>query len=319
MIDSTLDLEAIRQAQRRIASRVQRTPLLHCTSIGQMADAEVRLKAEHLQRTGSFKIRGAFNKLLTLDEARRPEGVVTASSGNHAQAVAFAARALGLSATVVLPTTANPAKVQAARDFGATIEFCGTTSAERLARAAELADAEHPFVPPYDDYTVMAGQGTIGLEILGDFPAVDTILVPVGGGGLISGIACAVKNTAPHVRIIGVEPDGAPKATTSRQAGRRSRLDSSQSIADGLLALAPGELTWPLIERWVDDLVTVSDQQIMAAMRLIWERAKQLVEPSGAAALAFALSPSLPFRGQNVVAILSGGNVDWRILSTVIG
>ncbi len=312
-LPEALTLSLIREARSRLQGDVRATPLLDSTSLSDWSGAEVRLKAEHLQRTGSFKIRGAFNRILTFDRSRI-QGVVAASSGNHGQAVAYAARALGLKATIVLPHGANPLKVEAARHYGADVEFVGTTSAERLARAQALADDLHPLVAPYDDYLVMAGQGTLGLEILGQWPEVEVILVPIGGGGLISGIATAVKMTAPHVQIIGVEPEGAAKVTASLRAGRRLQLESTASVADGLRALTPGELTWPIIQQRVDDVVTVSDQAILHATQVLAERAKQVVEPSGAAALAYALSPDQPLHHKRVVALLSGGNVDWSQL-----
>lgn len=307
--------EEIREAAGRIFGVVRRTPLLASASVSERAEATVRLKAEHLQRTGSFKVRGAANALafLVQDGAR---AVVTASSGNHGQAVAYAARALGVSARVVVPTTANPLKVAAISAYGATVEYAGVTSQDRLERAEAIARAEGiPFLPPYDDVTVMAGQGTVGLEILGDFAEVETVLVPVGGGGLIGGIAAAIKATAPRVRVLGVEPEGAPKASRSKAAGTRVILPSTETVADGLRALALGVHTWPVVESLVDEVVTVSDAAILDAMRFLAIRAKQLVEPSGAAALAWALNPARPVAGQNVAVVLSGGNGDPALLS----
>ncbi|MCL5065130.1 MAG: pyridoxal-phosphate dependent enzyme [Firmicutes bacterium] len=314
----TLTLQSLRQARIRLQNRIRTTPLIASRSISDVTEANVRLKAEHLQRTGSFKIRGAFNRLLTFDRTR-VQGVVAASSGNHGQAVAYAARALGLQATIILPHGANRLKVRSTQDFGARIEYAGTTSADRLARALTLADDLHPLVAPYDDYAVMAGQGTIGLEILEQWPEVEVVLVPIGGGGLISGIATAIKSSAPHVRVIGVEPEGAAKVSASLAAGHRVTLESTISVADGLKALTPGELTWPLIERLVDAVVTVSDQAIVEATRLLAERTKQVVEPSGATALAYALAPDHPLQGLNVVAVLSGGNIDWSSLLSALG
>lgn len=302
--------EEIRAASRRLAGVARRTPLLVSHSVDERAGAAIRLKAEHLQRTGSFKVRGAANALAILVEAGT-RAVVTASSGNHGQAVAFAARTLGVSARVVVPTTANPLKVAAIEGYGARVEYAGTTSQDRLERAQEIArSAGIPFVPPYDDVAVMAGQATIGLEILGDFAEVETVLVPIGGGGLIAGIASAIKMTAPRVRVIGVEPEGAPKASRSKSAGRRVVLAATETVADGLKALALGERTWPLIDALVDDVVTVSDAEILDTVRFLALRTKQVVEPSGATALAFTLRPSRPVAGQRVAVVLSGGNVD---------
>ena len=307
---------SIRRAHDRIRGHVRRTPLLSSKAISESARAEVRLKAEHLQHTGSFKVRGAFNRLLAVDPRSVAE-VVTASSGNHGQAVAYAARALGIKPTVVLPENAAPIKVEAARAYGATLEFSGTTSAQRLARARSLAHAHRPFIAPYDDYLVMAGQGTVGLEILGQFAEVEVVVVPIGGGGLISGIAVAIKCSAPHVRVIGVEPEGAAKVSASLAQGRPMVLTSTASIADGLKALTPGELTWPFITQFVDEVVTVSDEEIADTVRFLAERAKQVVEPSGAAALAYVIGPQKPCAGKKVVAVLSGGNIDWATLATL--
>jgi threonine dehydratase len=278
----------------------------------------VRFKAENLQKTGSFKVRGATNRVALAAEAGA-RGVVTASSGNHAQAVAYAARRHGLAAHVVVPEDANPAKLEAVRAFGATVEFCGTTSRERLARAQALAAEQGlVFVPPYDDPDVMAGQGTIGLEILEAWPEVEVVVVPVGGGGLIAGIASAVKALRPSVRVVGVEPAGAASSYLSRQAGRRIELPAGLSIADGLRSVAPGELTFPIIQEAVDDLVTVTDEQIRAALWTLLSRLKVLVEPSGACAAAWVLDPSRPLAGRRAAVVLSGGNVDAATLARLL-
>ncbi|MCY0899879.1 MAG: threonine/serine dehydratase [Firmicutes bacterium] len=304
-------LQTIYAAQERLDGLIHRTPLVANRSLSSWAGRELRFKAENWQITGSFKVRGALNKIAELSRDGVP-GVVTASSGNHGQAVAWAARHFALPARVVVPVTAPSVKVEAARHYGATIEPCGERSRERLERAQVIAqETGYAFVPPYDDPLVIAGQGTIGLEILSDWPRVDTVLVPVGGGGLISGIATAIKNCRPGVRVIGVEPEGAAKAQQSRRLGHRVELESTASIADGLITLALGHLTYPLIERYVDDLVTVSDAAIQQALWLIMTRMKMVVEPSGAAAAAYALSarPNLAL-GTSVAIVLSGGNLD---------
>ncbi len=306
-------------ARERIADVLIKTPLLESRSLSEMTGGRLLLKAENLQRTGSFKARGALNRVRLAAESGGLVGVVTGSSGNHGQAVAYAAARVGVPAHIVVPTDASAAKVEAARAFGAEVEFCGTTSRERLLRAAAVAEElGYLMVPPYDDPDVMAGQGTVGLEILEQAPGLDTVLVPIGGGGLISGIASAIKALRPEVRVIGVEPEGACAAFLSRQAGRRVEIPAGLTVADGLRTVIPGSLTFPVIEETVDELVTVPDAAIEAALRLIVSRAKTVVEPSGACAAAYALLPSRPLSGRKAVAVLSGGNVDLVVLGRIL-
>ncbi|PSR20774.1 MAG: threonine ammonia-lyase [Sulfobacillus acidophilus] len=299
---------------------IHHTPLVASQSLSSLVGADLRLKPENLQVTGSFKIRGALNKVAAVRQSEPTvQTVVTASSGNHGQAVAWAARHFGLSAHVVVPKTAPAIKVAAARAFGADVEFCGTRSRERLDRARELARINgYVFIPPYDDPAIMSGQGTIGLEILDEWPDVDVVVAPIGGGGLISGIATAIKETRPHVRVIGVEPTGAAKAWQSRRSARRVELPTTESIADGLITLSLGHLTHPIIEQYVDDLVTVSDEEIKEAFWLLLTRTKLVVEPSGAVSVAALLSRRLVLDPKTrVVAVLSGGNVDPAVVSTL--
>ncbi len=314
-----IELTKITAAQPRIADVLVQTPLVESRSLSEMAGGRLWLKAENLQRTGSFKARGALNRVRLAAATGALAGVVTGSSGNHGQAVAYAAARVGVPAHIVVPTDATRAKVDAARAFGAEVEFCGTTSRERLARAAAVAEERgYLMVPPYDDPEVMAGQGTVGLEILEQAPEVDTVLVPIGGGGLIAGIASAVKALRPDVRVIGVEPEGSCAAFLSRQAGRRVEIPAGLTVADGLRTVIPGALTYPVIEEAVDELVTVSDAAIEETLRLIMSRAKMVVEPSGACAAAFALLPSSPLAGHTVAAVLSGGNVDLASLARIL-
>jgi threonine dehydratase len=295
------------------------TPVLTSRSINEATGTELWFKAENLQKTGSFKARGAYNRIRRASELGRAAGVVTASSGNHGQAVAFAANRVGWTARVVMPEDASPAKVAGAEAYGAEVEFCGTTSRERLERAEAIAAGEHLlWVPPYDDPDVLAGQGTIGLEILEQVAALDVVLVPIGGGGLISGIASAVKAVNPAVRVVGVEPAGACATYLSRQAGRRVELPAGLTIADGLRTVVPGTLTFPIIQELVDDIVVVSDEEIRAAMRLILSRLKTVVEPSGACAAAWALRPAHPLAGARVAVVLSGGNIDMVSLARLL-
>jgi threonine dehydratase len=304
--------DEIQRAQEVLRGHVHRTPVLMSHALSELAGGQIWFKAENFQKTGSFKARGAYNRIHRLrDEDPSVTTVVTASSGNHGQAVAFAARAHGLQAHVVVPETAARAKVEAAEAFGATVEFCGTTSRERLKRAAELAATPGwAYVPPYDDVLVMAGQGTVGAEILEQVPELDTVVVPIGGGGLISGVASAIKAKKPDAEVIGVEPAGAAGTFVSRQAGRRVELPVGLSVADGLTTVMPGERTFPIIQEAVDRLVTVTDQEITATLWLLMARLKVVVEPSGAAAAAWALATARPLAGRRAVVVLSGGNVD---------
>ena len=312
-------LSSIREAQGRLKDIIHDTRLVSSQSLSRLAQAEVKFKPENLQITGSFKIRGAFNKMAQVKASGAP-GVVTASSGNHGQAVAWAARYFGLDAHVVVPVTAPEIKIRAAKDFGAKVESYGTQSRERLLRAQQLAEAlGYVFVPPYDDPAIMSGQGTIGLEILREWPEVDTVLVPIGGGGLISGISTAIKESHPQIRVIGVEPEGAAKAYRSRQEGQRVELAQADSIADGLIALSLGKLTYPIVEHYVDELVTVSDSDIRTAFWHLFSRLKMVVEPSGAATAAYLLAHGpTSLKGRRVVAVLSGGNVDPRTVAQLV-
>lgn len=317
MANNRPTLESIVAAASRLRGVIHRTPLVTSRSLSQEMGAELRFKAENLQVTGSFKIRGAFNKVAHLAETG-VNGVVAASSGNHGQAVAWAARYFQIPSHIVVPTNAPAVKVQSAQAYGATVEHCGTTSRERLARAQELAEQRgYALVPPYDDPLIMSGQGTVGLEILEDWPEIDAVVVPIGGGGLISGIATAIKASQPQVRVIGVEPAGAAKALTSRQAGHRIELNDTASIADGLITLSLGQLTHPVIETYVDDLIAVSDEQIARTFWQLITRLKLIVEPSGAAAAAYALSGIIP-PGQRTAVVISGGNVDPTVVASLV-
>lgn len=298
------DIEAARE---RIRSIVLQTPLIEDpTGTG------LRFKAEHLQRTGSFKLRGAANAVLRAAEAGAKH-VVTGSSGNHGQAVAYIAKQLGIQATIVAPEDAPAVKVRGMRSYGATVELCGRTSTQRLARAAEIVkETGAVFIAPYDDPFVQAGQGTLGLEIIAQAPDVEAVYVPIGGGGLIAGVATAIKEANPKVKVIGVEPETANDAYLSRQKGERVDIGGSTTIADGLRAATPGELTFPVIQRYVDEIVLVSDDEIKRACRYLLEQVRQAVEPSGATSVAAMLRA-----GGKSVAVVSGGNVDLASLSGV--
>ncbi len=306
-------------ARGTIAGRLHHTPLVGSGALSAQVGAALYLKLENWQKTGSFKVRGALTKIATLSQAERERGLVTASAGNHAQALAWAAAAAGLPCTVVMPRGAPAAKLAATRGYGGNVVLEESTLTV-IGRAQELA-AEHgyTFIAPFDDPAIVAGQGTVGLEILDDLPDVGTVVVPIGGGGLIAGVALAIKSRRPDVRIVGVEPVGAASMWRSRQAGHAVKLDQIQTIADGLAAPFAGALPFALVERYVDDLVLVDDQAIRAAMTLIIERCKLLAEPSGAAALAALLGGAVGvLPGAPVVAILSGGNIDIARLMQVL-
>ena len=304
-IDKALvTLEEIRSAADRIRPIARLTPMVDASSI---AGLPLFLKCESLQPGGAFKIRGAYNMVaqLTADERRR--GVVTYSSGNHGQALALAARELHAPAVVVMPTSAPQIKIDGARAFGAEVIFAGTTSLERRARAEEEAGARGlTMVPPFDHEWIIAGQGTLGLEILEQKPEVETVLVPVGGGGLLAGVAAAIKQTRPSVRVIGVEPSGAAAMKASLEAGHAVTLAKAHSIADGLMPVRPGDLTFAHARAFVDEVITVEDTQIIDAVLWLFAAAKVVAEPSGAATVAAALNGAS--KGITV-AIVSGGNI----------
>jgi threonine dehydratase len=282
-----------------------RTPVLEIAG----SPFQVALKCENLQPMGAFKIRGACNMMSQLPAAARHAGVITYSSGNHGQAVAMVAQRFGLRAVIVMPSTAPQVKVEGVRRYGAEAIFAGTTLADRRTRAeAEAAARGLTMVPPFDHPWIIAGQGTIGLELLEQYPQVTSLYVPVGGGGLISGIAAAVREMRSAVRVIGVEPSGAAKMSASLAAGGPTTLERTSSIADGLLALRPGDLTFAHVQRYVDDVVTVEDDAIAHGVRWLFGHARIVAEPSGAAALA-ALLQAGGEAGAHPVAIVSGGNV----------
>ncbi|HMA22337.1 MAG: threonine ammonia-lyase [Gemmatimonas sp.] len=302
------DLEA---AARVLAPVAVRTPLLPADVLSDLVGGPVWIKPEMLQRGGAFKFRGAYNFLSRMDPEIRGRGVIAPSSGNHAQAVALAAKLFGVPATVVMPTTVTPAKRSGAERLGARVVLAGTTTADRMAGAEELVAREGlTLVPPYDHPVIIAGQGTVGLEIADDMPHVDAVLVPVGGGGFSAGVASAIKLRLPNARVIGVEPSGAPKLSRARAAGKPVKLEHTGGLADGLLAVEIGHLTFAHHQRYLDDVVLVDDAALRRAMRLLLDRLKLVVEPSGAITVAALLEGKFKPRGPTV-AVLSGGNIEW--------
>lgn len=304
-----VDLAAIEEAAVRIGGLVHRTPVETCATLDRMAGRSLLLKCEQLQKAGAFKFRGACNALLRLPDSVAARGVVTHSSGNHAQALALAAKLRGITAHVVMPSNAATVKRSAVLGYGARILSCEPTlEARERAAALVLAETGGCFVPPYDHPDVIAGQGTVALELLAQAPDLDAVVAPLGGGGLLSGVCITAKVLRPGIRVIGAEPLGADDAARSKRAGRLLPQTAPKTLADGLLT-SLGELTWPVVRDLVDDVVTVSEEEIVRAMRLAWERAKQIIEPSAAVALAAAMGPALD-GARRVGVILSGGNVD---------
>jgi threonine dehydratase len=312
-------LEALRAAARGLDGVAIPTPLLPVRALSELVRAPVAVKCEHLQPVGAFKIRGAFTAISRIPAADRARGVITYSSGNHGQAVAYAARRLGIRAVVVMPERAPPVKVEGVLRHGGEVVIAGNSSAERYARAHQMADEQRlTVVPPYENLDVITGQGTCGLEIIEALPQVSTILVPVGGGGLLAGIAAAAAALKPDVRVVGVEPAGAPKLSRALEAGRPVVLDHTDSLADGLLPLAIGELPFRLISGIVREAVQVEEDEIVAAVRFLHQEASLTVEPSGAVTTAALLSRRVQPTG-STVAVLSGGNIDPHLLQRLLG
>jgi threonine dehydratase len=307
------DLAQIREAAERLRPIIHRTPIVTSQLLDEAAGRRVFLKAECLQKAGSFKIRGAATAIQALGAEARRAGVVAHSSGNHAQAVALAARRFGVDAVVVMPEDANRLKVAATVAYGATVVQDGVTTANRAERADQYVKQGRYLVHPFDDWSVITGQGTLGLEIAEDAPEdIEMVLFPIGGGGLISGSAIALRALRQDVRIIGVEPAACAAAKASREAGRRISLPPAPTVADGA-RVSVGEKAWSVISELVDDIVSVDDQEILAAVRFILTRTKLVVEPTGAMTVAALLSRR--FRGGAALAVLSGGNLDPETLA----
>jgi threonine dehydratase len=313
-------LDGVRRAAARLHGIAHRTPVITSRTLDALVGAEVLLKAEGLQRAGAFKFRGAYNAISSLTDQQRGRGVLAASSGNHAQAVALSARLLATTATILMPHDAPAAKRAATEAYGATVVGYDRYADDREQLLAELsAERGLQVVHPYDDPRVMAGAGTTALELLEDAGELDLLLVPVGGGGLISGCATVVKALSPGTRVVGVEPLASDDVARSKASGRRERVTVGKTIADGQQLPTPGARTWPVIDALVDDVVTVSDDDIVAAMRLLFERLKVVAEPSGASALAALLRGGLHDAGSRVGVVLSGANVDAARFAALLG
>ncbi|MFB6221458.1 MAG: threonine ammonia-lyase [Halolamina sp.] len=315
-----LSLADVEAAQDRVGEVARRTPLEHSHSFSQMTGAEVRCKLENFQRTGSFKIRGAMNRIATLTEAEQDAGVVTASAGNHAQGVALAATRMGIDAKIVMPKHAPIAKVEATEGYGGEVVLFGVDYNDAQARAREIeAIEDRTYVHAFDDEMVMAGQGTIGLEIADQCPQADTVVVPIGGGGLISGVATALKGTLDDVRVIGVQAEGASSVAHSLEKGNRHELAEVDTIADGIATRSVGRRPWAVIQERVDEVVEVSDNEIALALTYLLERSKTMVEGAGAVSLAAVLAERFDYAADEVIVpALCGGNIDLNDLTTVV-
>jgi threonine dehydratase len=315
-----MTIEDIRAARERIRDGIVETPCVPLQGLADLLPCRLYAKLENLQRTGSFKDRGSLNRILDLSPEERARGVVTASAGNHAQAVAYHSQRLGIPASVVMPEATPLIKVANARRFGARITFRGATLSDAMVEARRIEEEEGSvLVHAFDDDRVIAGQGTIGLELLEQAPDFETLVVPIGGGGLLSGIATAVRSARPDVRIIGVEAEAAASALASRRAGRVVKIETGQTIADGIATKQIGERTFPILERFVDDIVTVSEEQIASAVHLLLERAKLAAEGAGAAPLAALLGNRIALEAnERVMFVLSGGNIDINMIARII-
>jgi threonine dehydratase len=314
-----ITISEIREARERITPHIIRTPLVPSPTLSSRCGYEVFLKLETMQKAGSFKVRGAMNRILSRKEEIGEKGVVAASAGNHAQGVAVAARVAGVPATVVMPAWASISKQAAARAYGARVILSGETLEESIRHAQELAASGMTYIPAFDDPEVIAGQGTIGLEILEDLPRADLILVPVGGGGLIAGIAAAVKGTDPRVQVWGVQAAACPSAAEAVKAGRPVLVPACQTLADGIRVRQVGDLAFPALRDLVGEVLLVDEEEIAEAMLLLLERKKVIAEGAGAAPLAALLSGKVKIReGSRVVLVVSGGNVDTPLLDRVI-
>lgn len=314
-----INFNEINKAHNILKGVVKNTPLEKNRTFSNIIGSNVYLKLENLQNTGSFKIRGAYNKIYQLTKEEKNRGVVCASAGNHAQGVANAATLLGVKTTVFMPIFAPPTKIIATRGYGANVILEGNTYDDAYTAAKKYADEKNLiFIPAYNDEYVIAGQGTIGIEIFETLKDVDVVVVPIGGGGLISGIAVALKHLKPDVKIIGVEAEGAQAMKTSIKKNKIVPLKSLSTIADGIAVKTPGNITFDIIKKYVDDIVIVNDDEIARTMYMLLQRAKLVVEPAGAVSLAALLRKKVVFPNKNIVSLISGGNVNLSLLTQII-
>jgi threonine dehydratase len=315
----SVTLASIEQARARIGDAIHLSPCQLSHHLSERIGMPIFLKLENLQRTGSFKERGALNKLLTLTDEQRKRGVIAASAGNHAQGVAFHATKLGIRSQIVMPQATPLVKVVSTRGFGAEVILHGANYDEACDEAIARCDQQGlTFIHPFDDPVVISGQGTIGLELLEQIPDLEAVVVPIGGGGLIGGIACALKENNPKIRVIGVEPEKLPSMLRAREAGTPITLSPQATIADGIAVRRAGDVTLPLVSRYVDEIVTVDDEEIASAILMLLEQEKTLAEGAGAAALAALLQAKTSLRHQRTAVLVCGGNIDVTLLAKII-
>lgn len=316
---NTIKYSDIISAQQSMKDVIRETSLIHSKTFSKMAGAEIFMKLENLQTTGSFKVRGAFNKLYHLTEEEKKHPIVAASAGNHAQGVAYSASQLGLKSIIFMPSFAPPSKVNATKGYGAEVVLTGDTFDDAYTASQEYCKEKNgTYIHPFNDELIIAGQGVVGLEIFRQLPEVDTVIVPIGGGGLISGIAIALKEINPNIKIIGVEAEGAASMLASKNSNEVLTLPHCHTIADGIAVKRPGELTFNIVKELVDDLITVSDKEIAHSTYLLLQRGKLLAEPSGAAAIAAAIFKKSALMGKNVVPVVSGGNVNMSVFQQIL-
>jgi threonine dehydratase len=314
-----LTLEAVQSAHERIRESIRVTPLLHSTNISELSGSDVFLKLDNLQRTGSFKERGALNRILTLSQDERGRGVIAASAGNHAQAVAYHASRLGIAATICMPLATPLVKVSATRGYGAEVVLHGRSYDEAYQEAVVRCEREgYVFVHPFDDEAVMAGQGTLGLELFEQAPDLEAVLVPVGGGGLISGVACALKALHPAIRVVGVQTSRLPSMLNALLEGGPVTLPRMTTIADGIAVRRAGDRTFVNVRQFVDEVVTVDEEEIANAILQLLEKEKILAEGAGAVAVAALLNNKVQLRNKKVAALVCGGNIDVTLLARII-
>lgn len=319
MAEATLTIEKIEVAGRRLAGVAYHTPLYYSTSFSEMSGSTVYLKLENMQKTGSFKIRGAYNKVMSLGPAERAHGVIAASAGNHAQGVAYAAARAGLTCTIVMPSGAPISKIMATQNYGAEVVLAEGGYDEAYTRALELQEKSGAtFVHSFNDPEVIAGQGTIALELLDDLPDIEAVVIPVGGGGLIAGMSYALKKLKPGIRVIGVQAGGAPAMYLSFKESRLVECQCTCTLADGIAIRKPGAAAYAIIRECVDEIVTVDDEEIAGAILMLLERSKIVVEGAGAAGMAAILYRKTSLAGTRTAVLLSGGNIDVNILSIII-